>query len=217
MPIDPVYAPADGDINNATLFRAQVAAILSALNSQDGSTIQRGTISSRSLSDRYSLSYVPFEMSPQTPRQNPPEATAHDSLDPATGYASATERTWEMSNLGTEIEGFSLPIFTAAGAQAWLAAIIVKAKEVVSASSGYPQVRFYRGTQLLGGAARTLNVAETWYGLVNDDPIRNPVCDVTLGQSIRVTHESSVNAAAGSRPRVRGLVGLALLKIEHCR
>lgn len=215
------YNPADGDVLDAPRWRSEIDALYALQQAVDGSRVVNNSIGRRKISDRYTL--VPFynEAVPKTPRVDPTLGAAHDSLDPATGYASATERTWECSNNGTEIEALNMPVITRVGSQAWLAAILFKAKELVTVSAGWPQVRIYRGTstgrQLLGGGPQIIDTAERWYGLFGLDPVANPVIDVTTGQFIILTHESSVAAAAGARPRVRGLEVYGLLKVELSR
>lgn len=215
------YDPQDGDVLDAPQWRSELDAMYVLQSAINGAKMINNSITRRKIADRYTL--VPFynEMVPKTPRVDPTLGAAHDSLDPATGYASDLERCWECSNNGTEIEGLSLPVITRVGSDAWLSAILIKAKEVVTRSAGWPQVRIYRGIgtgrQLLGGGPQIIDTAERWFGLFGLDPVANPVIDVTTGQFIQVTHESSVAAAAGSRPKVRGLEVYGLLKVELSR
>ena len=167
------YDPQDGDVLDAPQWRSELDAMYVLQSAINGAKMINNSITRRKIADRYTL--VPFynEMVPKTPRVDPTLGAAHDSLDPATGYASDLERCWECSNNGTEIEGLSLPVITRVGSDAWLSAILIKAKEVVTRSAGWPQVRIYRGIgtgrQLLGGGPQIIDTAERWFGLFGLD------------------------------------------------
>ena len=211
MDLERAWDPADGDSIDRTqwiqdldtLFQHQIL----------GTDMHpRAGIGRRQIADRYGIVTVHRTLVPWTPRD---AEAANTELGSSATPANAC---YKLPASGSEVKIPICPIIVPSGTQVWLLGVsTVIHKIVAGGGTEYPSLRIYKGTDVLGGGAQTISVADREYAVMND-PYSvggiQPLVDCQVGEYLYAGIESS---AGGGNAAALGWDIWAFLKVEQSR
>jgi hypothetical protein len=200
------WTPSAGDSLVASLFNSLFTWIEGLLTGGlDGTALADDAgISADQLADRYTLVAVPIVLVPQ-----------NLNTDITATLAALRTNGWEAPQNGTTEQVGEILVDLPSGLPAELTHIDFYLKEVLAGTgSSYPQVEVYRGADLLGGSAITLNASDYWFRLGATNPHDFPIDAVQPNDVIYFQLTSDDSSGFGTGAGLRGLRAIAWFKIR---
>ena len=214
MDLERAWDPVDGDAITRAQWTQDIDNILERLIL--GSDMHpRAGIGKRQISDRYAFEVFKVELVPHVPNTLN-TVPANGPVDRAIGSYTASLSTYMLPNNGSEYLIPILPVILPAGSQSWLMGVVSRIRQIQAGGSAQlPQLRIYKGTDVLGGGPQVHATADDWYALMTDPNAvggLRPLIDIQNGEYLYAGIEQSANGGAAAR--VQGWDLFVLLKTE---